>query len=351
MSAASRKTVWPLIVTARLVARRAAQPPTLQNGLSWRVHDVTALLRSPMVRRWPHLVPPNGTFFEHFSDDLKEIDRGSLIERSERLVLETDDEDLFGTVQFASGRMHVFTSQANHGKVTSLIETEARPRSRMIAVDLDIVELPRQRLPEVRRCVGADGTLPGDWYAVIEGTDTSRSRYSVVGLAGEVHGLRHATMQTLVVDVEQVSGGTGFAIVEQSDPITAPCGDGLDLRLRVDLSSDPRRPRSSRCGRSRLNSKKSASACEEPRLFLRGDVDQNGRIDISDAVSILRGLFSGAEPPPCARAADTDDNGALGVTDAVVLLRHLFVDATPAPALIGCVADGTPPRLFSHSDR
>ena len=48
-----------------------------------------------------------------------------------------------------------------------------------------------------------------------------------------------------------------------------------------------------------------------PRFFLRGDVDSNGSIEISDAVKLLNFLFLGALPPPCMDAADFNDRGSV----------------------------------------
>jgi hypothetical protein len=46
-----------------------------------------------------------------------------------------------------------------------------------------------------------------------------------------VHALRQATIRNYVADVNQVSGGTGFAIVMMSDPEVQTCGDGLEVRV------------------------------------------------------------------------------------------------------------------------
>ncbi len=57
--------------------------------------------------------------------------------------------------------------------------------------------------------------------------------------------------------------------------------------------------------------------------FVRGDVNDDGRVDVSDAVRLVFGLFVGP-PIGCERSADIDDSGSLQVTDAIVLLDHLF---------------------------
>ena len=67
--------------------------------------------------------------------------------------------------------------------------------------------------------------------------------------------------------------------------------------------------------------------------FIRGEVNQDGRVDISDAVMILGFLFLGGVTPGCLAAADADDSGTIEITDAVFLLGALFLgnNAIPAP--------------------
>ncbi len=66
---------------------------------------------------------------------------------------------------------------------------------------------------------------------------------------------------------------------------------------------------------------------ESPRgtPFLRGDMDADGRRDITDAVSLLTHLMLGTLAPPCRKSADADDNGELEITDAVRVLVYLFL--------------------------
>ncbi|MBN1442444.1 MAG: hypothetical protein JXA90_07025 [Planctomycetes bacterium] len=54
-----------------------------------------------------------------------------------------------------------------------------------------------------------------------------------------------------------------------------------------------------------------------------GDADQNGRLDLTDAVVILNYLFRGGWRPRL-RPSDFDENGAMELTDAVRILEHLF---------------------------
>jgi hypothetical protein len=60
-------------------------------------------------------------------------------------------------------------------------------------------------------------------------------------------------------------------------------------------------------------------------FFIRGDVDDNGQIELSDAIVILDYLFLGGAAPRCPDAADVNDEGAVQVTSAIALLEFLFL--------------------------
>ncbi len=64
--------------------------------------------------------------------------------------------------------------------------------------------------------------------------------------------------------------------------------------------------------------------------YQRGDPDDDGVTDISDAVALLDFLFeSGALG--CLDAADSDASGELDITDAVYLLEYLYLAGPPPP--------------------
>ncbi len=66
--------------------------------------------------------------------------------------------------------------------------------------------------------------------------------------------------------------------------------------------------------------------------FRRGDVNVDGRVDLSDGVNTLNFLFSGGADPSCADASDTDDDGNIAINDAVGVFNSLFAGgADPAP--------------------
>jgi len=81
--------------------------------------------------------------------------------------------------------------------------------------------------------------------------------------------------------------------------------------------------------------------------FIRGNANADGAVDISDPVFTLIHLFlgSGGEPP-CEDALDTDDNGTIEITDAIYGLNALFTGGAPPPQPFpGCAGDPTDDTL------
>jgi|GEM_PF-2470514 hypothetical protein len=80
-------------------------------------------------------------------------------------------------------------------------------------------------------------------------------------------------------------------------------------------------------------------ACEEALpepLRMAGDADGNGKINATDATTILRNLFwTGTKRPTINESnADVDDNGKVNATDATTILRHLFWTGSKQPPLL-----------------
>ena len=74
-----------------------------------------------------------------------------------------------------------------------------------------------------------------------------------------------------------------------------------------------------------------------PARLVRGECNNDGEIDISDVVCILKWLFVGEPEPGCVAAANVDGTGGVEVTDAVDLLMYLFLDgAAPAAPFPDC---------------
>ena len=81
-----------------------------------------------------------------------------------------------------------------------------------------------------------------------------------------------------------------------------------------------------------------ASLIESPverTAFRRGDVDDSGGANITDAISTLNFLFVGEQEPVCLEAADIDNDGAVNIADPIRLLSFLFGGAAEPPVAPG----------------
>ena len=78
--------------------------------------------------------------------------------------------------------------------------------------------------------------------------------------------------------------------------------------------------------------------------FLRGNVNRDGAIDLSDSIAILGYLFLGDAAVKCLDAADVDASNGLDIADVIRLLNFLFLDgnppAFPFPRIDGNSSDG-----------
>ena len=61
-----------------------------------------------------------------------------------------------------------------------------------------------------------------------------------------------------------------------------------------------------------------------PCCLLRGDVDHNGTVDITDLTSFVDYLFGGGSALICEEEADLDGNGLVDITDLTQLVDYLF---------------------------
>lgn len=76
--------------------------------------------------------------------------------------------------------------------------------------------------------------------------------------------------------------------------------------------------------------------------FRRGDANQDGKADISDAVATLGNLFLGTSLPDCDDALDINDDGGVDISDPVTLLNFLFSGGkAPSAPFPDCGPDET----------
>ncbi len=86
--------------------------------------------------------------------------------------------------------------------------------------------------------------------------------------------------------------------------------------------------------------------CGQP-VFRRGVLTGRTAVTGADVRIILYWLFGGLRPPPCQKAADVNDDGRVDVTDAIHLLMYRFlrIGAEPAAPFPLCGIDSTPDDL------
>ena len=78
-------------------------------------------------------------------------------------------------------------------------------------------------------------------------------------------------------------------------------------------------------------------------------MDDNGFVNLTDAVALLLYLFQQGNEPRCLDSTDIDDNGFMNLTDGVSLLNHLF-RAGPAPQPPGFLECGEDPTEDTLGD-
>ena len=81
----------------------------------------------------------------------------------------------------------------------------------------------------------------------------------------------------------------------------------------------------------RLDFESSVEHGERRALFVRGDVDSDGSLTLSDPLALLLSLSADTTTLPCLSAADADGSGDLNFTDAVALIQYLFERGAPPP--------------------
>lgn len=83
-----------------------------------------------------------------------------------------------------------------------------------------------------------------------------------------------------------------------------------------------------------------------PVVFNRGDANDDGNVDISDAIKLLAYLFTGGDAPGCLDSGDTNDDGDLNITDSIFLLNYLFTGNLDLPMPVSpCGEDPTADQL------
>ena len=72
-------------------------------------------------------------------------------------------------------------------------------------------------------------------------------------------------------------------------------------------------------------------AAAQEVFFRRGDANEDGKMDLSDAVFVVERLFVVQEPILCSDSADATDDGLVDVTDVIKITAYLFLGFEPPP--------------------
>jgi hypothetical protein len=119
-------------------------------------------------------------------------------------------------------------------------------------------------------------------------------------------------------------GGSAFAI--------DPAGSFDMLRISVDhekVSGTSHGGSGVVLGDIEVIAKASSLEAEPTALFLRGDANCDGALNMSDPVSTLNMLFLSGPGACCGAASDANGDLVIDLTDPIVLLSHLFWGADP----------------------
>jgi Dockerin type I domain len=74
--------------------------------------------------------------------------------------------------------------------------------------------------------------------------------------------------------------------------------------------------------------------------YIRGDVNSDGQVDVSDAVRLAHALFLGDQTVDCEEAGDVNGDRSLDVSDVVGIFNFLFKgDRAPVPPYPACGTD------------
>jgi hypothetical protein len=85
-------------------------------------------------------------------------------------------------------------------------------------------------------------------------------------------------------------------------------------------------------------------------LFIRGDGNTDGRVDLADPIYTISSLFRNGREFSCMKAADANDSGEVDIVDAICLLDYLFNDGLePPPPFLECGIDPTMDSLDCRS--
>jgi hypothetical protein len=199
---------------------------------------------------------------------------------------------------------------------------------------------------------GAGMLGPDEYVVLVKNLDAFRLRYDTVGvrIGGVYEGNLSNAGELLSLEGPLNEPILRFTYSDDWHPATDGEGHSLVILDPYGPLSNWERPESWRASRE-LGGSPGRSDDEGPGpggLQLPGDSNQDGQIDISDAISFLRRLFTGGSMPlPCEGSSlndggnlvllDTNGDSRVDLSDAVHVLNFLFKNGPPPARAATCV--------------
>jgi len=156
---------------------------------------------------------------------------------------------------------------------------------------------------------------------------------AVTWTAIDEYGNVTTAIQTITVTVPLGNDCNGNGIPDLCDlssGTSADC-DQNGLLDECDIAADPSID---------VNGDGVIDSCES--TFRRADMNDDGNLNIADAIFLLQTLFIGGSQPPCLDAADANDDGFIDISDVIFTINYIFAGgAPPAAPFPGCGLDPT----------
>lgn len=185
------------------------------------------------------------------------------------LLLDDDDNDL------SNGTPHV-------GALTTAFPAHG--------LDLPVIEATGLT------CMQSEQTVLLEWELPVLGTHTS---LDVVRDGRVIASLSPDT--TSFIDDDPQGGQRTYIVISRQGSMSAP---------------------SSSCG----------LFMPDVQMFIRGDQNGDGALDLGDAIAILNHIFMGVPLGTCVDSLDVDDSGELDIVDPIRLVNYLFNSGPPPEA-------------------
>lgn len=173
-------------------------------------------------------------------------------------------------------------------------------------------------------------------HNTIVGNQEGISLFAKAGSAQGGHGIFHSLIvwaNTVDIKTDRRSTAT-FTFSNISDEVWPGVGNISDDPLFVDVrgmdfaleSGSPA------IGTGQKGTDMGAVTFSGPSgPFIRGDVNGDGKLNITDVIRTLTALFGGGNLPACQDRVDANDDGKLDISDAIRSLLFQFSGAPPLP--------------------